>query len=234
MKLLLLLTLLVGLAVALEFAELEDRQYKHRSHKKTSRPKKFSGATTMRASRKPSGAPPEYKTSTDKPSRKRSKATLKKLPSDLIDADLRRREESHRTLTLLRRQASVADYYECGSVSITLSHSNLDTHISIPNSPSPDRTRRCRLPDGHRPGLRIQRDARRQQRRLSDLFVQVVRGLLLRAVRDAGHHDRLCRQPARLGRGAVRVERELGDAGGRGRAAVGCRICQCWGWPANV
>jgi hypothetical protein len=119
MKLLLLLTVLVGLAMALDFSELDTRQRRHRRHKKTSRPKRFSGATAMRAARRPSGAPTDYKTSTGRATHKRSKANLKKLPADLVDPDMKKRSESLHALRLLRRQATAADFYECGTVSLT-------------------------------------------------------------------------------------------------------------------
>ncbi|OIW25693.1 hypothetical protein CONLIGDRAFT_717405 [Coniochaeta ligniaria NRRL 30616] len=115
MKLFLLLTLLIGLGMALEFSELDSRQHRHRTHKKTSRPKKFTGASSMRAASRPKGAPAEYKTGTDKATRKRSKANLKKMPADLIDPDQKRRRDSLHALRLLRRQATAADFYECGT-----------------------------------------------------------------------------------------------------------------------
>jgi hypothetical protein len=118
MKLLLFLALLVGFAMALEFSDLDTRQRRHRQHKKTSRPKKFTGVSTMRAANRPKGAPAEYKTATDRATRKRSKTALKKLPADLIDPDQKRRRDSLHTLRLLRRQATPADFYECGTVSV--------------------------------------------------------------------------------------------------------------------
>lgn len=118
MKLLFLLTLLAGFAMALDFSELDPRQHRHRPHKKTSRPKKFTGASSMRAASRPKGAPAEYKTATDRATRKRSKANLKKMPADLIDPDQKRRRDNLQTLRLLRRQATAADFYECGTVSV--------------------------------------------------------------------------------------------------------------------
>jgi hypothetical protein len=126
MKLLFLLTLLIGFAVALEFSELESRQRRHRQHKKTSRPKRFQGASAMRAASKPKGAPAEYKTSTDRATRKRSKANLKKMPADLIDPDQRRRRDSLQTLRLLRRQATAADFFECSVSTLSGAQSPLD------------------------------------------------------------------------------------------------------------
>ena len=120
MKLLFLLTMLIGLAMALDFSELDARQRRHRQHKKTSRPKRFTGASAMRAARRPDGAPSEYKTSTDRATRKRSKASLKKMSADLIDPDQKKRRDGLHALRLLRRQATAADFYECGSVSIPL------------------------------------------------------------------------------------------------------------------
>jgi hypothetical protein len=121
MKLFFFLTLLVGFAVALEFSELESRQRKHRVHKKTSRPKHFDGASTMRAPTRPKGAPADFKTGTDKATVKRSKVALKKLPAELIDPDQKRRRDSLQTIRLLRRQSTAQDFYECGSVSSTSS-----------------------------------------------------------------------------------------------------------------
>ncbi|KAB5585224.1 hypothetical protein GE09DRAFT_19065 [Coniochaeta sp. 2T2.1] len=115
MKAILLLTLLIGLAVALDFTELDARQRKHRPHKKTSRPKKFDGVSAMRAASRPQGAPAEYKTSTDRATRKMSRANLKRLPADLIDPDQKKRRDSLQTLRLLRRQAAAADFFECGN-----------------------------------------------------------------------------------------------------------------------
>lgn len=117
MKLLFLLTLLIGFAMAIEFSELDPRQRRHRPHKKTSRPKKFTGSSSMRAASRPKGAPDAYKTGTDRATRKRSKANLKKMPADLIDPDQKRRRDSAHALRLLRRQATAADFYECGTVS---------------------------------------------------------------------------------------------------------------------
>lgn len=111
MKLLYLLTLLVGLAVAAELSELGERA--RRPHKQTHRPKKFSGSFTPRAAKRPSNAPDAYKTSMRSATRKRSKAPLKKLPANLIDPDTGRRRASRDALQLLRRQTTANDYYEC-------------------------------------------------------------------------------------------------------------------------
>ncbi len=121
MKLIFLLTFLVGLALAAEFTQpgLEERARHPRQ--RTHRPKKHTGAFTFRAASRPSGAPAEYKTGTDKPTRKQSKAELQKLPSDLIDTDMRRRRESLTTLRLLQRQSTSNDFYECHSAVCLLS-----------------------------------------------------------------------------------------------------------------
>ncbi len=120
MKVLILLTLLVSLAFAVELAQLEDRA--RRPHKRSHRPKKFAGgAFTFRAAKRPSDAPAEYKVGTDKPSRKQSKAGLQKLPAELIDAETRRRRDSLQALRVLRRQSTAQDYYECQSAVCFLS-----------------------------------------------------------------------------------------------------------------
>jgi hypothetical protein len=134
MKLLILLTLIIGFAMALEFSELASRQHQHRPHKKTSRPKKFNGTSSMRAASRPKGAPAEYKTATDKATRKRSKANLKKLPADLVDPDEKRRRDSLHISRLPRRQATAADFYECGTVSLHESSAiALKSHLTLLN-----------------------------------------------------------------------------------------------------
>lgn len=117
MKILFLLTLFIGFALALETAVLEERQGRgsgKRQRKKTYRPKKASGVATSRAPNKPRNAPADYKTGTGKATQRRNKAALKKLPADYIDPGMRRRWESWQTLRRLRRQAANAnDFYEC-------------------------------------------------------------------------------------------------------------------------
>ena len=114
MKVFILLTLLVSLAFAAELAQLEDRA--RRPHKRSHRPKKFGGgAFTFRAAKRPTDAPAEYKVGTDKPSRKQSKASLQKLPAELIDTETRRRRDALQALRVLRRQSTAQDFYECQS-----------------------------------------------------------------------------------------------------------------------
>ncbi|KAK3938882.1 hypothetical protein QBC46DRAFT_355536 [Diplogelasinospora grovesii] len=110
MKLLAVLILLVGIAVALDLSE---RDGLRRPHKKASRPKKLTGPYTMRGASKPSNAPAAYKTGMDHCSRKRSKAALKKLPADLEDPATRLRRDSLTVLRHLRRQSTANDFYEC-------------------------------------------------------------------------------------------------------------------------
>ncbi|KAM7205862.1 hypothetical protein V8F33_000692 [Rhypophila sp. PSN 637] len=133
MKLLLLLTLLIGFALALETAVLEERQGRgsgKRQRKKTYRPKKSTGVTTARAPNKPRNAPSDYKTGTGRASSKRNKSALKKLPADYIDAGMRRRWESWQTLRRLRRQAANAnDFYECYNTNSALKVSDCQTVI---------------------------------------------------------------------------------------------------------
>lgn len=124
MKLLLLLTLLITLALALD--ELHPRQAGgarggSRARKRTSRPKRITGeARASGAARRPANAPARYKVDTDRPTRKRSKSVLTRLPVELIDIDalgLRRRrdawQEGARVAAALRRQATANDFYEC-------------------------------------------------------------------------------------------------------------------------
>ncbi|KAJ9143364.1 hypothetical protein NKR23_g6694 [Pleurostoma richardsiae] len=119
MRLLFLLSLLLALAVALEFPNRETRQRKGRQHKKTSRPKRASGvsSSSFRTPRRPSNAPSQYRISLDKPSRRRSKSALKRLPADMIDPDsgstASRGSEAFGTAQRLRRQDTANDFYEC-------------------------------------------------------------------------------------------------------------------------
>ena len=125
MKFFILLTLLVSLAFAVELTELEDRA--RRPHKRSHRPKKFNGgAFTFRAAKRPSDAPEEYKVGTDKPTRKQSKASLQKLPAELIDAETRRRRDGLQALRVLRRQSTAQDFYECQSTVRFLLHCSRD------------------------------------------------------------------------------------------------------------
>lgn len=157
MKLIAVLTLLLGVAVALEPAGLEDRA--KRPHKKCSRPAAYSGATAMRAPKTPPSCPYEYKTSTGKCTVKRSKAALKKVPANFIDRDLQQRQESFRAVQRLRRQTQPSDFYECAnSVSANLlcrrqystgeSASGLTVDSRTPRPPRPTATswstRSCR------------------------------------------------------------------------------------------
>jgi len=122
MKLLAVLTLAVSLAAALD---LEVRQggsggRRGREHKRTSRPKTFTGRVAeMRAPRRPANAPEAFKTDIGHPTRKRSKAALKKLPADLIDADAATKRDEYmssmRVAAMLKRQSTANDFYECQS-----------------------------------------------------------------------------------------------------------------------
>lgn len=71
----------------------------------------------MRAPHKPANAPSAYRVDLDKPSRSRSKASLKKLPAEYIDPDssMRRSIEAMRALQRLKRQSSANDFFECQS-----------------------------------------------------------------------------------------------------------------------
>jgi len=111
MKLLIFLTLFLGIALALETASLEARQ--RRSRKKANRPRKFSGAGAFRAANRPAGAPADYKTSIGKASRKRSRDGLKRVPPEFIDPVQRLRRREFETLQQLRRQVSASDFFEC-------------------------------------------------------------------------------------------------------------------------
>jgi len=119
MKLLILITLLIGFALALESAVLEERQGRgsgKRQRKRTSRPKKSTGVATARAPNRPRNAPSDFKTGTGRASVKRNKAALKRVPAEHIDPGMRRRQESYETLRRLRRQAANAnDFYECSN-----------------------------------------------------------------------------------------------------------------------
>ena len=126
MKLLILITLFIGFALALESAVLEERQGRgsgKRQRKKTYRPKKSSGVATARAPNRPRNAPSDFKTTTGRASVKRNKAALKKVPADYIDPGMRRRQESFETLGRLRRQAANAnDFYECSNTVCPVNH----------------------------------------------------------------------------------------------------------------
>lgn len=110
MKFIILLTLLLGIAVALETG-LEERA--RRPRKRTPRPRKSIDAGTLRAPNRPPKCPAEYKTATGKPSRRGSKAALKRVPPEFVDPGLRRRRESAEALQRLRRQATASDFFEC-------------------------------------------------------------------------------------------------------------------------
>ena len=101
MKFLILLAALVSLALALD-------PRADRPHKKTTRPSTFSGVVAMTAARKPSGAPSDYKTGLGSASRTKSKAGLKKLPAEFIDAKKR-----WDVRALLSRQSTAMDFFEC-------------------------------------------------------------------------------------------------------------------------
>ncbi|KAJ4388311.1 hypothetical protein N0V85_007691, partial [Neurospora sp. IMI 360204] len=112
MKLIVLFTFLVGLAVAGETINLNDRAAKL-PRKQTYRPDKFSDSYVSHPASKPANGPAEFKTSTDKATLQRSTVTLKKLPDQYIDAGLSKRRESFAALKQLRRQVSAADFFEC-------------------------------------------------------------------------------------------------------------------------
>jgi hypothetical protein len=111
MKFIILLTLLLGIAVALETTGLEERV--RRPRKRTPRPRKSIDAGTLRAPNRPPKCPAEYKTATGKPSRRGSKAALKRVPPEFVDPGLQRRRESAEVLQRLRRQATASDFFEC-------------------------------------------------------------------------------------------------------------------------
>ncbi|KAK3990787.1 hypothetical protein QBC44DRAFT_264277 [Cladorrhinum sp. PSN332] len=127
MKLFILLTLFLGIALALEASTLEARQ--RRPRKKTTRPRKFAGAGTFRAATRPAGAPADYKTSTGKASRKRSKDGLKKVPPEFTDPATRLRRREFETLQQLRRQVSASDFFECYNVNPRPSSQDCDVVV---------------------------------------------------------------------------------------------------------
>jgi hypothetical protein len=114
MKILFLLTLLVAFVIAVELdLEPNARGRRHES-RKTSRPKRFTGQARMGAARRPDRAPSGYTCGTDKPSFKRGKTNLKKLPSEYLDKrSFVPPHQSPANLGLLPRQATGADFYEC-------------------------------------------------------------------------------------------------------------------------
>lgn len=115
MKLFFFLTLLFGLAVALELSEVEKRQDRPRTQRRASRPQKTSEISPLTAANKPNGAPAEYEVGTAYVAHKRSTSELREVTSGLVDAGLRRRRESLRTLRLLQRQLAKQEFYECQS-----------------------------------------------------------------------------------------------------------------------
>ncbi|SPQ27102.1 a1fae60d-66bf-4313-bb7a-55df6bfb6296 [Thermothielavioides terrestris] len=100
MKLVVVLALLLGLAVALESTGLEAPN-----------------------------CPNEYRTSLGKPSQHRAKAALKQVPADLIDPDVQRRRESFKAMQRLRSQAQASDFYECTNPSQVPSIADCDVVV---------------------------------------------------------------------------------------------------------
>lgn len=111
MKLIILFTFLLGIAVALESAGLEERAGRQRAQ--IPRPKKFSGAPTLRAANIPANAPSGYKASIGQVARRHSKAAFKRVPPAFIDPSQLRRREGLDALRKLRRQVLVSDFFEC-------------------------------------------------------------------------------------------------------------------------
>jgi len=120
MKLLLLVALLVSLALALDGLDPRQARGGKRARKRTSRPRLVKGEVrATAAARRPANAPARYRVDVDRPTRKRSKSVLTRLPAELVDADVglvRRRDawvEGARVAAALRRQVSANDFYEC-------------------------------------------------------------------------------------------------------------------------
>lgn len=112
MKIFLLITLFLGIVLALETSVLEERAKRQR--KKCKRPAKFAGAGAFRAAKRPGGAPADYKTGTGKANVKRAKDGLKRVPPEWLDASARLRRREFETLQQLRsRQVLVSDFFEC-------------------------------------------------------------------------------------------------------------------------
>ncbi|KAK4186493.1 hypothetical protein QBC35DRAFT_268101 [Podospora australis] len=111
MRIFLLITLFLGIALALETSALEERAKRER--KKASRPKKFSGAGAFRAAKRPGDAPGDYKTGTGKANVKRAKDGLKRVPAEWLDSVGRRRRREFETLQQLRSRQSASDFFEC-------------------------------------------------------------------------------------------------------------------------
>ncbi|EOO00277.1 hypothetical protein UCRPA7_4193 [Phaeoacremonium minimum UCRPA7] len=139
MKVIYLITLFISFVAAVDFAELNERQRKGRPHKKTSRPKKYSGVSTMRAPHKPASAPSAYRVDLGKPSRSRSKASLKKLPAEYIDPDnMRRSIEAMRAVQRLKRQSSANDFFECqSSVRLHIASMRVKADLTKQQNPAP-------------------------------------------------------------------------------------------------
>ena len=139
MQVIYLITLFISFVAAVDFAELNERQRKGRPHKKTSRPKKYSGVSTMRAPHKPASAPSAYRVDLGKPSRSRSKASLKKLPAEYIDPDnMRRSIEAMRAVQRLKRQSSANDFFECqSSVRLHIASMRVKADLTKQQNPAP-------------------------------------------------------------------------------------------------
>ncbi|KXX82002.1 hypothetical protein MMYC01_201503 [Madurella mycetomatis] len=127
MKLIILFTFLLGIAVALESAGLEERAGRQRAQ--IPRPKKFSGAATLRAANRPNDAPSEYETSIGQVARRHSKAAFKRVPPAFIDPSQLRRRESVDVLRKLRRQVLVSDFFECTNPSEVPSPEDCDVIV---------------------------------------------------------------------------------------------------------
>lgn len=103
MKLSLVLSLVAGLATALETNGPEGRY-----RKRGLAVKKVTGEFLPRAASKPANAPAGYETFVSLATEKRSTAGLAPVP-----ADVERRRESVLALRRLRRQVKASDFYEC-------------------------------------------------------------------------------------------------------------------------
>jgi hypothetical protein len=130
MKLVPLLALFFGAAAALSAHSPRDAPLRT-PRKLVQRPKKFTGAHTARAAKMPDGAPTEFKIGLDKATRKLSKSSLTKLPSNYIDADSKRRRDSLMALRLLQRQSTANDFYQCSTDSVSLLGSSHALAISF-------------------------------------------------------------------------------------------------------
>ncbi|KAK3396808.1 hypothetical protein B0T20DRAFT_500225 [Sordaria brevicollis] len=133
MKLILLLTFLIGLATAGETINLDDRAVKL-PRKQTYRP----GAISVHPASRPADAPAEYITSTDKTTLVRPAVGLEKLPKQYVDDGLSKRRESFQAVKRLRQRQSAADFFECYNSSPPPTPSDCQTLVTQVSSSNQD------------------------------------------------------------------------------------------------